>query len=142
MPGVHTFEYSIIPHPGRWDSAVHQAYGFARPLAARWTGIHGGSLGARMSFLSVSPTSLLVSAVKQADDGSGELIVRLYNPLPSAVEATVRLFAPVLSATTCNLAEESQEVLEVSGDGTVPLTASPLKIVTLRLRPSPAGQTA
>ncbi|HEX2987724.1 MAG TPA: glycoside hydrolase family 38 C-terminal domain-containing protein, partial [Chloroflexota bacterium] len=81
MPGIHSFDYSIIPHAGEWDQAASQAFWFARPLRSRWTGRHPGPIGQEASFLALSPSSLQLSAVKQADDGSDTLIVRLYNML-------------------------------------------------------------
>jgi len=75
MQGPRAFEHSIIPHSAGWQSAIHQARYFASPLAARWTGRHAGVLGPEVSFFSVSPSLLLVSAVKRAEDGGGDLVV-------------------------------------------------------------------
>ncbi|MCL4545880.1 MAG: hypothetical protein M1118_15040, partial [Chloroflexi bacterium] len=74
MPGSHSFDYSIIPHAGGWQNAIHQARNFVTPLAARWTGRHPGVLGPELSFLAISPATLLVSAVKPPEDGSEDLV--------------------------------------------------------------------
>ncbi len=137
MPGSHTFEYSIIPHAGDWEKAFHQAYWFARPLSAIWTGRHSGCLENELSFLSISPSSLLVSAVKTADDGSNDLVVRVYNVLGVRAEGVIRAFFPVRSAAIANLAEQPQEPLEMDQAGDIRLSVGPHKIVTLRLTPQP-----
>lgn len=136
MLGTHIFEYSIIPHPGRWEQALHQAYWFARPLAARWTGRHHGALPPELSFLAVSPASVVVSAVKQAEDGSGDLVVRVYNTLGTAANCELKLFFPVRSAKLSNLAEETFEELEVGETSSLRFQVGGHRITTLRLTPA------
>jgi mannosylglycerate hydrolase len=137
MPGIHGFDYSIIPHAGEWSRAMNQACWFARPLRSRWTGRHAGPIGPDLSFLALSPFSLEISAVKQAYDGSGALIVRLYNLLDTAVEGTLTSFFPLESAELCNLAELAGEELPLQDPHTLRFQARGNSIVTLRLFPSP-----
>ncbi len=44
MPGQWVFDYSIIPHPGDWNSAFWQAYAFNAPLRSVSTSLHAGNL--------------------------------------------------------------------------------------------------
>lgn len=76
-----------------------------------------------------------VDAVKLADDGSGDLIVRLHEALGNRTRISVATPARVADAWRCNLLEESEAGEEV-GDGVVTLTLRPFQIVTLRLRRS------
>ena len=74
-----------------------------------------------------------VSAVKVADDGSGDVIVRLYEACGDRAATTVRLPWRITNARVCNLLEEADHALETS-DGIVALTLRPFELVTLRLR--------
>ena len=76
-----------------------------------------------------------VDAVKRADDGSGNLIVRLHEALGNRVRISVATPDRVTDAWRCNLLEEP-EIGEEVGDGVVTLTLHPFEIVTLRLRHS------
>jgi alpha-mannosidase len=136
MLGQHTFEYSIIPHDGTWQSASQQARWFAAPLRSRWTGRHPGPLGQETSFLALSPATLVLSAAKLADCGDGSVILRLYNGLGEPAEAALRTFFPIASAEVTNLAEESGEPLTPEDARTLRFPVGPHQIVTLRLLPA------
>ena len=77
--------------------------------------------------------SVAIDAVKVADDGSGELIVRLHEAVGNRVRITVATPDRITEAWRCNLLEEPLTGEEV-GDGVVTLTVRPFRIVTLRLR--------
>jgi len=74
-----------------------------------------------------------VDAVKVADDGSGDLIVRLHEAVGSRIRITVATPDWITDAWRCNLLEEPLTGEEV-GDGVVTLTVRPFRIITLRLR--------
>ena len=81
----------------------------------------------------VKPAGLEVDAVKLADDGSGDLIVRIHEAVGTRTRVTVATTERIVDAWRCNLLEEPQAGEEV-GDGVVTLTLRPFQIVTLRLR--------
>ncbi len=76
-----------------------------------------------------------VDAVKLADDGSGDLIVRLHEAVGNRTRVSVSAVGRVTDAWLCNLLEDAQTGEEV-GDGVVVLTLRPFEIVTLRMRRS------
>jgi alpha-mannosidase len=76
-----------------------------------------------------------VDAVKLADDGSGDLIVRLHEAVGNRTRVTVATPDRITEAWRCDLLEEDLWGEEV-GDGVVTLTVRPFQIVTLRLRRS------
>ncbi|MGI5835505.1 MAG: glycosyl hydrolase-related protein, partial [Chloroflexota bacterium] len=133
MMGSHHFEYSVIPHTGDWKGVFHRAYWFARPLRARWTNRHTGSLGPRLSFLSLAPTNLVLSAFKLADDGSGDLIIRLYNSAEEPTEAVIRTAFPMAFVELSNLAEERGEELSLEEPYALRFPVGGYRIVTLRV---------
>lgn len=94
--GVHEVTLSLYPHSGDWRAAgtVRRAYELNEPLIARVVTPHAGSLPASKSYLSVSRTNIVVTALKKcADDGN--LILRFYEAHGQAGNVTVRTSLPV-----------------------------------------------
>ncbi len=83
--------------------------------------------------MSSDPAGVEVDAVKLADDGSGDLIVRVHEACGNRSRVSVVTSDRIAAAWRCNLLEEP-EVGEEVGDGVVALTLRPFQIVTLRLR--------
>jgi alpha-mannosidase len=73
-----------------------------------------------------------VDAVKLADDGSGDMIVRLHEAVGNRTRISVATPGRITDAWRCNLLEEREAGEEV-GDGVVTITLRPFQIVTLRL---------
>jgi alpha-mannosidase len=82
-----------------------------------------------------SAAGVEVDAVKLADDGSGDLIVRLHEAVGNRRWISVASVGRITDAWRCNLLEEA-EVGEEVGDGVITFTLRPFEIVTLRLRRS------
>jgi len=112
--GQHEFDYALIPHSGTWqfDEALvlREAQAFNIPVHTRTivTEQHSGSLPAQATLVNVEPRSLVVSAVKRSNDGRG-LVVRVYNPLSSTVNAKIQSGVAFVDAYMTNLLEERQE---------------------------------
>ena len=83
-------------------------------------------------FVDIDHPGVQLSAVKRADDGSGDVVVRLYEACGDRSAVTVRLAQPVKAAQRANALEEPGEGLDVA-DGIVVLTLRPFELVTLRL---------
>lgn len=73
-----------------------------------------------------------VGAVKFADDGSGDLVVRLHEAVGDRRRISLRCRSRVERAQRCDLLEQPVSAEEV-GDGHVSLTLRPFELVTLRL---------
>jgi alpha-mannosidase len=68
------------------------------------------------ALLTLTPSALLVSAVKPADLGSG-IVVRVLNPTDTPLDAQLQLGFPVSSARAVRLDEEAiDERVELSGN--------------------------
>lgn len=74
----------------------------------------------------------VLSSVKLADDRSGDLIVRVYEPVGQRATARLRVDAPVGDARTATLLEEPIGEQEVAPDGGFDLTLAPFEVRTLR----------
>jgi alpha-mannosidase len=82
--------------------------------------------------VSIDHPGVQLAAVKRADDGSGDLVVRLFEACGDRSPVAVRANGRVSAATRCNALEEPQSVIDVA-DGFVDLTMRPFELVTLRL---------
>ena len=82
--------------------------------------------------LDISSASIAVESVKLAEDGSGDLIIRLFESMGGSRTAVCHPLVPFASARLCSLAEEDGEALPVSGD-TFSVSFRPFEIVTVRL---------
>ena len=82
--------------------------------------------------VSLDHPAVQLSAVKLADDGSGDLVVRMYEAIGDRAAVTVRTPARLTAASRCNLLEEPHASLDVT-DGICVLTLRPFELVTLRL---------
>ena len=90
--GEQVFNYTILPHPGDWSEAgtVRRAAELNQPPVALVTTFHAGPLPPSASFAAVEEDNVLISVVKQAEDGQG-LIVRIYETAGRATLAHIHL---------------------------------------------------
>ncbi len=130
--GDYEFEYSLLPFSGDWTPTAAEADAFLAPPLALHTAQGAGTSPSSKSWLELEPCPLLLTAVKQAEDGSGDLVVRLFNPLPTAVQTSLGLGKDFSTVRLAALDETPGEDLAITGK-TVTLNAGPKQIVTLRL---------
>ncbi len=90
--GPQTFRMLLTPHSGTWQDAriVRMAEEFTAPVPVLYQGIHRGTRAEAGSFLSVDVPDVVVSDVKQAEDGN-DLIIRCYETAGHASKATLDL---------------------------------------------------
>lgn len=78
--------------------------------------------------------AICVSAVKPAEDDSGDIILRLYNPGSAVQEAEICAALPVETAAYCDMLETAGETCPITGGNRISLTLSPFRVQTVRLR--------
>ena len=126
--GHHSVTISVLPHgPGLYD-VLHEAEALNLPLRI----VSGSAAAAPPPAVSIDHRGVQISSVKQADDGSGDLIVRLYEACGDRSTLTVRTPWRIAGASRCNLLEEPTGGFECS-DGIVSLQMQPFELLTLRL---------
>ncbi len=132
--GVHRFAYGLLPHPDdlRAAGVVDEGYRFNVPLRVVPTGSHNGTRPTEGSFVGVDASNVFVEVVKSADDGSGALILRLYEAWGGRGPVTVTAPHAIARATRTDLLERELEPVEVER-ASVRLDLHPFEIVTLRL---------
>jgi alpha-mannosidase len=126
---VHSFTYAFTAWEGDFASAdvVKQAYA----LGIKPSVMQGGALDA--SYLSVNNDNIIIDTVKMAEDGSGDIIVRLYESKKAAVSTKLNVaFAKDFRAYACDMLENVKGDLSVT-DGAIDLTFRAFEIKTVRI---------
>jgi len=128
--GRHRVTVSVMPHGPGLHQVLREAEALNLPLRVV-------PVGAREELpaplVDVTGDGVEVSAVKRADDGSGDLIVRLYEACGDRAATTVKLPFRITDAQRCNLLEEPHDPIDTA-DGIVAIVLQPFELVTLRLR--------
>ncbi len=127
--GEHHFTYSYYVWDGPFGESdvVRQGYELNVPVTkARGTRKTGSMMHLEGS------SSVIIETVKAAEDGSGDVIVRLYESKHASCDAVLALNLPAERITLCNMLEEPVEELP-DVNGRVALTFRPFEIKTVRL---------
>ncbi len=132
--GEQRFAYSLYPHAGNWRQAetMRRGYEFNSALQAQQTDIHPGTLPDAMSFVSLSPATLTLTAAKKTEDGEG-LLLRFYEWAGDAGVATLRLPAGIVSAHNDNLMEVPEAGTLHTTSDTVAVPYTPYSIITVQV---------
>lgn len=131
--GRHTFTYSLLPGATIGD-AVAEGYALNLPLR------RAEAAGAPPApVVSVDGEGITVEAVKLADDGSGDVVVRLYESRGGRAGGTLRTGFPLAGAQITDLLERPLEPAVTDGAGGVRIQLRPFQILTLRLGRTTAG---
>ncbi|MFJ4575992.1 alpha-mannosidase [Streptomyces sp. NPDC088846] len=128
--GVHRLRYALLPGATIGD-AVREGWQFSLPERR----VPGSAAVAPL--VSVDDDAVVVTAVKLADDGSGDVVVRLHEAHGGRASARLTAGFALAGASVTDLLERplADEPAEVAGDA-VRLRLRPFQIVTLRLTPN------
>ncbi|MFD3541114.1 alpha-mannosidase [Streptomyces sp. NPDC058662] len=127
--GAHTLRFSLAPGAGIGD-AVREGHALNLPERT----LRGA--GPVAPLVSVDDDAVVVEAVKLAEDGSGDVVVRLYESRGGRAAAVLTADFPLTAAVESDLLERplvGGAVGRPSPDGRVALTLRPFQIVTVRL---------
>lgn len=129
----HVCRYAVYPHVGDWEAGgvFKQARAHNVGMRLIYTMRHEGALPQKLSFIRFEPDTLVLSGLKQSEDGKA-FILRFFNPSERAVAGQVKFYRPPRSAALVDLKEDVVQALK-SDAGAVALVAGPKKIVTLRI---------
>lgn len=132
--GIHDFNIVIYPHRGNWKKAhtANLAYEAIYPLIAIRTNNHPGSFPKEYSFLEIRPRSLLLTALKKAEEGD-DIIMRIYDAIGSGGEVDIVTPLKIKKIAETNILEENP--VEISGRPTI----GSYEIKTLRISLEPGA---
>jgi alpha-mannosidase len=82
--------------------------------------------------ISLDVPGALISAVKPADDGSDDIIVRIWETRGGRTKGTLTIDG-LTAAQTCNALEDAGTPLDILANGTLTIELKPFQIVTLRI---------
>ena len=135
--GFHRFIYAyrVWDGPMEMSGLAEAAESLNDPLIT----VPGFSEPLRL--MNCSDPAVTVESVKLAEDGSGDLVIRMYESLGGARSAVIHPCLPFGRACLCSLAEDPEESLPVR-DGTFTLSFRPFGILTVRLTPKTASSPA
>ncbi|MDQ0809177.1 alpha-mannosidase [Streptomyces sp. B3I7] len=127
--GVHRFRHALVPGAEIGD-AVREGWRVNLP-ERRVTGA-----GPVAPLVSVAEDAVVVTAVKLADDGSGDVVVRFHEANGGRSTATLTPDFDVASVTVTDLLERALPDAPAprSEDGRLVLPLGPFELVTLRLK--------
>ena len=125
--GRHTFRYALYFWDGTFEHSgvVYEAAAFNTPVLTTEGFMPCASL------FTVSDTNVVIDTVKLAEDGSGDMIVRLYESMNGSRSARITVPKGVTAAWRCSLAEEKQDALPLE-NGSILLALRPFDIATIR----------
>lgn len=127
--GEQRFAYALLAEEGGKGhiDAIEEGYRLNADFLALETARHDGALPPAASLLETGCRSVLVEAVKKAED-SDDLIVRTYEACGGKARARLRVGFPAKALCLCDLAERDQ----APADGGVDYT--PFEIQSIRVR--------
>lgn len=136
--GRHEFAYSFYFWNGPFESSCVVRAGYEANEEPKFA----PSLGSSRSFLSTDDPAVVAETVKSAEDGSGDLVVRLYESLGSVARCRLWIGFPVAAAASTDLLEQGRDELPVIPDGeggaSIELDFRAFQVRTVRLsRPRP-----
>lgn len=126
--GVHTFTYAFTAWEGSFiDSpVVDEAYDLNVPLQ-----VAPGTCEGFSAFF-VDEPNVFIDAVKPAEDGSGDVILRLYESKKADTDCALGINIPCGKVWACDMLENKLEELEVE-EGCVSLHFHTFEVKTLRI---------
>lgn len=131
-PGKHIFKYAIYPHQGTWEDVdVFKASTALVPMKVAQVRLPKGNLPIQKSFINITPSSVIVSALKKCEDRDSYAL-RLWNSSSNKAEVKITCDFNLKSSYILNLEENRVSELHIKNNEIV-VTIKPKQILTLEL---------
>lgn len=127
--GVHTMKFAFLGYEGDFAQAdaVQAGYELNVPVHVL------ADVEKNLSFASVDRKNVILETIKPAEDGSGDLILRLYEACGAACTATITLASEIAQAWKTNLLEANEDKI-VCDTHQIPLNLKAFEIRTVRVQ--------
>lgn len=124
-----TYAFTAWDGPFAFSDVVQQGYELNVPALV----VNGGEKS--KSFVTVSNTNIILDTVKLAEDGSGDMIMRLYESKGGDSTTEIHFAVPVVSVSSCNMNETKQEQGELDcTNQCASLRFHPFEVHTIRVK--------
>ena len=126
--GRQEFTYAFYAWEGSFGESdlVREGYDLNIPVVTASGAAGEGSL------FTVDATNVIVETVKPAEDGSSDVVVRLYEAKRTATRCTLNTTLPAKAAAQTDMLENVERSLELT-EGAVALEFRPFEVKTIRL---------
>jgi alpha-mannosidase len=126
--GIQKFTYSLYYWTGSFadSGVVHESYELNSPL------IQLPGAAGEASLISLNAANIILETIKLAEDGSNDIIVRLYESKRNLTHCTLSTALSINKAFQTDMLERNQSELSVN-KGKIELDFRPFEIKTLRL---------
>ena len=133
--GAHEFTYSFFAWNGSLSESdvTREGYDLNCPVTTV------GGNGSERSLFSIDARNVILDTVKPAEDGSNDIVLRLYESKRSTTRCVLCASLPVKAVEETNMLEEPGKALEglknaTEGNSKIALQFRPFEIKTLRLK--------
>ena len=128
--GINRFTYAFTAWEGPFAECDVVCQGFemnVKPIVME------GALD--VSFIHIDQPNIVLDTVKMAEDGSGDIILRLYESKKAAVTTNIHVNVDCENAYLCDMLENKlEEVQEVNGGFSIPFRAFEIKTIRITAR--------
>ncbi len=127
--GEHSFTYAFTAWEGSFleSPVVNEAYDLNVPLQT----VHGNCEA--FSAFETDRKNIFIDTVKPAEDGSRDLIVRLYEAKRADTVSSLKINIPVRSVFLCDMLENEKEELNPEDPAGITLHFHPFEVKTIRI---------
>jgi alpha-mannosidase len=133
--GLQQFTYAFYCWNGPFKDSglIRSAYDLNMPVSVMGGFAAKPGVSGDAGLLAVDANNIVIETVKPAEDGSGDVVVRLYEAVRTATRCTLQARLPVRKATATNMLEQNGSPLKVDAKGRIGLDFKPFEIKTVRL---------
>jgi len=126
--GIQTFTYAIYYWNGSFGDSdvIREGYEMNCPIQ-----VHSGAAG-KASVFGIDAKNIILETIKLAEDGSNDIIVRLYEAKRNLTHCVLSTILPIIKATETDMLERYKSELSVSNK-LIDLDFRPFEVKTLRL---------
>ena len=128
---IHEFTYSLYPHGCSYldSETIENSYYLNQPLLS----FEGETELDKFSLASTDKKNVVIETIKYAEDGSGDIIIRLYESQNTRTKFKLDATIKFDNAYLVNLMEEHDQKIDSVDDGRIELDIKPFEILTIKL---------
>ena len=127
--GIHNFTYSVMPFTESLtdSNVVEESYELNCPITVK------SGYAEEKSFMNVSESNVIIDTVKLAEDGSGDIIIRMYESKNTYTPCKLKLEFDVKAAYITDMLEGNKAEVNLNGNE-ISLDFKAFEVVTIRVK--------